>query len=238
LLKFKEIDILAGDKYLFKIDSLEVNNGLVALVGRNGSGKSTFIKTLLRDIEYQNGSISLDDVELKNFERHFLAKKMSVVYSRPQVFGEYNVKDILMLGRIPYQNIMSKVSKTDEEKVEEIISKMNLTSLQHQNFDLLSDGEKQLVMIARAFIQDTKVILLDEPAAFLDLVNRFELIKLLRKLASEEEKLIIFSTHHVDVLEDYCDAVLLIENKSMVHITERNLFVSSINKAFKLNEVI
>ena len=141
-----------------------------------------------------------------------------------------------MLGRIPYQNIMATASEADEQKVEEIISKMKLTSLQDQNFDLLSDGEKQLVMIARAFIQDTRVILLDEPAAFLDLVNRFELIKLLRKLATEEEKLIVFSTHHIDILEDYCDSILLLDNQQMNHIEENKLFVSEINKAFNLIE--
>lgn len=234
MLKFKNISLTAGDKLLFNLQELELKPGLVALVGRNGSGKSSFIKSILNEFEGVEGEITLNDAPLTAFSRNELATEISVVYSKVELFGDYEVKDILDLGRIPYQNRLAKNSAEDEKIVHEVSDELGITSFLNRRFNTLSDGEKQLIMIARAFVQDTKVILMDEPTAFLDLVNRNLLIQQLSEKAIQSGKLILFSTHDIDLLDKYCHEVLFISEKNLHTMKKESSYSSQIKSTFNL----
>lgn len=233
MLACNNIQLIAGDKKLFHCANLTLETGLYALVGRNGAGKSTFLNTLLGDLKLANGSISIKGKQIGDMSLGELSKTISIVRSKPILHGEFRAKDILMLGRLPYQNMLSKPSPEDYEMIDAIAHQLNIADLLSRDYNSLSDGEKQLIMVGRAFVQDTDVILLDEPSAFLDLVNKQELLKRLKSLSAN--KLIIFSTHHVEILPEYCDGVLLIANNELQCLEDNATFGPEIKTAFGLN---
>ncbi|MBN4071379.1 ABC transporter ATP-binding protein [Crocinitomix catalasitica] len=218
MLSCKNIVLSAGSKWLFSLDDLSLESGLVALVGRNGSGKSTFLRSILNDHENYEGSISLNGQAVESYAKSDLAKIISVVYTRAEVFGNHSVSDVLMLGRIPQQGLLSRSSEEDRRLVSEVMAELDLLLLKDSTYQSLSDGEKQLVMIGRALVQDSPLILMDEPGAFLDLVNRVKIIKILKRISQSSEKLIIFSTHQIDILDEYCDHLLLISENRLEKI--------------------
>lgn len=225
----------AGNKELFSCSNLTLEGGLVALVGRNGSGKSTFLNAIGSTIVPHQGSIYLNGNPVSEFTAQEFAKQLAVVKSRPITYGNYTVYDLLMIGRLPFQGMLAIPSQEDKDMVQTIAERLGISSMLNSQYETLSDGEKQLVMIGRAFVQDTPVILLDEPAAFLDLVNRRELLSTLKKMVAQSGKLIIFSTHHVEVLADFCDGLLLIHDLQLKHISQPSEFNTAINEAFDLN---
>lgn len=232
MLELNDISISAGTKKLFDLEKLQLEKGVIALVGRNGSGKSTFIRTLLNEHSNYTGAVKLSGKHIHEITASEKAKLISVVYSRPQIFGNHLVDDVLLLGRLPHQNLFSKATHQDLEKVKEIKSLLKIDSWSEKSFQILSDGEKQLVMIGRALVQDTPVILMDEPAAFLDIVNRYELSVLLKKIADQTGKLIICSTHQLDRIESDCDRLLLIADQKMNYHDQPREFLKTINTAF------
>ncbi|MCB9222864.1 MAG: ABC transporter ATP-binding protein [Crocinitomicaceae bacterium] len=234
MLRCNDISLKAGQKHLFQLDDLNLSIGLFALVGRNGAGKSTFLNAILGLHDLEKGEIIIDDKKVVDLSTTELAKKVSLVRSKPVLFGDYKVYDILLLGRLPYQNIFAKLTNDDKSKVEEVVQFLSISDLVDRSYQMLSDGEKQLVLVARALIQDTPVILLDEPAAFLDMVNRKELMEYLKRLANEKNKLIIYSTHHVNELNQFCDGVLLINNEKMQLLSPEVDFHQKIAEAFQL----
>ena len=232
MLELKDIIVSVGPRRLFTMSGIVLEKGVVALVGRNGSGKSTFIKTLLGEHYDYSGSISVAGKKMELLTAAEKSTRISVVYARPQIFGNHTVLDVLALGRLPYQNVFSMTSQADEEIIHRVAKLLKIETWFEKPFQVLSDGEKQLVMIARALVQDTAIILMDEPAAFLDVVNRYELSVLLKKIADETGKLIICSTHQLDRIEQDCDAVLLLADERMELLTQKDCFLQKIHVSF------
>ena len=234
MLKFKNISLTAGDSLLFKLNYLELVPGLVALVGRNGSGKSSFIQSILNDFEGLQGQIELNNKVLDQYSKSELSTEIAVVYSKVEIFGDYEVKDILDLGRIPYQNRLARSTEEDTVIINTVAVDLGISSFLNRRFATLSDGEKQLIMIARAFVQETKIILMDEPTAFLDLVNRNLLVKQLSEKAVKNGKLILFSTHDIDLIDKYCQDVLFIHEKEMIKMSKTLPYADQIKTIFNL----
>ena len=237
MLECKDISIQAGNKFLFSCSQLVLVKGMYALIGRNGSGKSTFLSTILGENELKEGVVELADTPITELSPSKMSTTISIVRSRPLLYGDYRVGDILLLGRIPYQGMLAIPSKEDNEIIEDVSDRLGLTDFLEREYNSLSDGEKQLVMVGRAMVQDTPVILLDEPTAFLDLVNRIELLKHLKTLAEEKNKLIIFSTHHVEILSKFCDGIMLISDQELNLINDSSKFETEIAKAFGVDHL-
>jgi iron complex transport system ATP-binding protein len=121
------------------------------------------------------------------------------------------------LGRAPYTNWIGRLQAVDREIVADALAKVGMSDFARKTMDRMSDGECQRVMIARALAQQTPVILLDEPTAFLDMPNRYELCRLLQRLAHDEQKAIIFSTHELDIASKMCDAIALIDTPTLLN---------------------
>ncbi len=186
---------------------------LICLLGPNGSGKSTLIKTMAGMLSPLNGDIELFGELISSMQPKEIARRLSTVLTDRVTVGNLSVYDLVAFGRSPYTGWLGSLRKEDEEKVRWAIESTGLRDFVSRDILKLSDGERQKVMIARALAQDTSVILLDEPTAHLDLPNRVEIIRLLRKLAHETGKGILLSTHELDLALKAGDRIWLMNRE-------------------------
>ena len=194
--------------------NVELQSGeLICLLGPNGSGKSTLIKTLAGMLPKLGGGIRLFEEEVSILSAKEIAQQLSTVLTDRVTIGNLSVYQLVAFGRSPYTGWLGSLSQKDEEKVRWAIESTGLENFVHRDISRLSDGERQKVMIARALAQDTSVILLDEPTAHLDLPNRVEIIRLLRKLAHETGKGILLSTHELDLALKAADRIWLMNRE-------------------------
>jgi len=185
---------------------------LVALLGLNGIGKSTLLRTIAALQPPMEGRILLNDRSLQSYSRSRLALQISFVSSSHIHVPDITVRELAALGRHPYTNWIGKLGKEDVEKVDESLTCVRMYQMAGQHIYQISDGERQRAQIARALAQDTDLILLDEPTAFLDVVNKYDITVLLRKLCREKMKTVVFSTHDWNVALQTADRVWLMEN--------------------------
>lgn len=189
---------------------------LVALLGRNGAGKSTLLRHIAGLLPLLSGKVLVNGNEIHKMDERQRAKLISVVSTRKSRIPQLSAIEVIGLGRSPYTNLMGRLSAHDRTVVREALELVGIEHLAEKYVHQISDGENQRVMIARALAQDTPVILLDEPTAFLDLPNRYDLALLLRRLAKERNKIIIFSTHDLDIAFQLCDQIMLIQHQELI----------------------
>ncbi len=190
--------------------NFSINKGeLVGLVGTNGIGKSTLLRTLARMQPSIEGSIVINTLLLENYSSLQLANKLSIVLTESPASKNLTVLELVSLGRQPYTNWVGKLSETDKEIIQNAIQATEIESLVHQKCFELSDGQLQRVMIARALAQDTPLILLDEPTTHLDMYHRAYILKLLKKLAKKTGKTILFSSHEIDLVIQLTDKMVV-----------------------------
>lgn len=197
--------------------NVALNKGdIVCLLGPNGSGKSTLIRTLAGLHYTLRGNIRLQEKKLEQFTNKEIARRMSTVLTDRLTIGNLSVYELVAFGRSPYTGWFGSLSTEDEEVIEWAIHAMGIEKFVNRDVLHLSDGERQKVMIARALAQNTSTILLDEPTAHLDLPNRVEIMRLLRKLSHETQKGILLSTHELDLALKAADTLWLINRKGKV----------------------
>lgn len=184
---------------------------LTALVGRNGTGKSTLLRTIAALARPQKGRITIGGKDSSELSMKEVASRIAFVSTEDVRVQNLHVWDVVSLGRAPYTNWVGRLTEEDKTKVRESLRLVGMESFAEASMDSLSDGERQRVMIARALAQDTPIILLDEPTAFLDLPNKYEICLLLKKLAHKEGKCILFSTHDLSIAIELCDTIAVIE---------------------------
>lgn len=196
---------------------------LVGLVGSNGIGKSTLIRTLAGMQPSLQGKISINESLLKNYSSIQLANELSIVLTEAPASRNLNVLELVSLGRQPYTSWVGKLSETDKEIIQKALTATETTSLIDQKCFELSDGQLQRVMIARAIAQDTPLILLDEPTTHLDIYHRAYILKLLKKLANESGKTILFSTHEIDLAIQLSDKMLVMTSDKVHYNSPKKL---------------
>lgn len=199
---------------------------LTCLLGTNGAGKSTLLRTLSLAQEALSGTIILKGHDIKQYSKSQLATLISVVLTdRCEVEG-MTVTELVALGRTPYTDFWGKLNATDEKIVERAISMVGINHLSQRKINTLSDGERQKAMIAKALAQETPIILLDEPTAFLDFPSKVEVMQLLRRLSHETQKSILLSTHDLELALQIADKIWLMEqNKGMITGTPEDLAI-------------
>lgn len=216
MIRLEELSIGYGDRLLIKACSAEIRPGrLTALVGRNGTGKSTLLRTIASLGTPLSGRIFIGGHPLNTLSPRELAEQVAFVTTERMRIADLRVKDLVALGRSPYTNWIGRLAEADRQIVEQSLLSVGLAGYEERTLDRLSDGECQRAMIARALAQQTPVILLDEPTSFLDMPNRYELCTLLRRLAHEQQKSILFSTHELDIALSLCDDIALIDTPQL-----------------------
>jgi iron complex transport system ATP-binding protein len=188
---------------------------LVAMIGPNGIGKSTFLKTMARLQAPISGKLFINNQPLNDIENHIFSTLTSFVSTEQVKTAHLNVHQLVALGRFPYTNWFGNLTKQDRLIVDESIELVNISSLQNKPVDELSDGERQRAMIARAIAQDTQIILLDEPTAFLDIPNKHLIVHLLSRIAKEKQKTVIFTTHDLNIALNEADKIWLMNHEKI-----------------------
>jgi iron complex transport system ATP-binding protein len=196
--------VMIGHQHaLLSVEDLKLSSGhIYALIGRNGIGKSTFIQTISGLLNPLAGEITIDGKSITGFNIKDVAETISLVDTRFEGVEYLKVKDYLALGRAPYTDAYGHLDSKDWQIVEEVATDLSIQHLLEKYTDQISDGERQLCSVGRAFVQETPVILLDEPTAFLDYINRKNLLELLVRLATDKNKCIVLSTHDLDLCLD------------------------------------
>jgi iron complex transport system ATP-binding protein len=228
MIRLENITLSYGLRTILRDVSLCLNKGeLCALVCRNGAGKSTLLRAIT-----SNDSTLIDGTPLGNLSVEQVAKSIAIVTTERIRIENLLVEDLVAMGRAPYTNWVGHLQDIDREIVREAIDAVGMGNFVGRDTASLSDGELQRVMIARAIAQQTPIILLDEPTAFLDIPTRFEVCRLLADLAHKQGKCILFSTHDVDSALPVCDSFAIIENETLRKIATSDA-ATEIDRIFK-----
>ena len=205
---------------------------LTCLIGPNGAGKSTLMRTICAFQKKLGGSIFIEGKELSDYPDKELARKIGVVLThRPQI-QNMSVEELVALGRSPYTGFFGRLSEKDKKVVAESIDMIGITSLKDRMIQNLSDGERQKVMIAKAIAQQTPLICLDEPTAFLDFPSKIETMQLLKKLCREQGKTIFLSTHDLELTLQIADRIFLMQGGTITSGTPQEVAQSGALSSF------
>ena len=198
--------------------NFELHHGeMVCMLGPNGCGKSTLLRTLAGLQPTLAGSF-----EIANSLSE--ASQIALVLTERLSLDNTTMHDVVAMGRYPYTSFLGGLSQTDELIIEQSLSDVGLHGTAHTFFNDHSDGEKQRALIAKALAQETSIILLDEPTAHLDLPNRIRVLQLLRRVAREQDKTILISTHELDLAIKLSDRIMLMTpEKGILLDTPENL---------------
>lgn len=188
---------------------------LASLIGANGVGKSTLLKTLTGFLPKLEGSLLLDGKDISEFSQRALARQISIVLTQKPDVQNLTVEEIIGLGRSPYTGFFGKLHANDQQIVDESITAVGIEKLKNRMIQTLSDGERQKVMIAKALAQQTPVIFLDEPTAFLDFSSKVETFQLLQRMAHEMGKLVLLSTHDLELAVRFSDTLLQVNGDGL-----------------------
>jgi iron complex transport system ATP-binding protein len=234
MIKINNITLSFGSRTLIAHASAHFVCGqMTALLGRNGTGKSTLLRAIASLGEVQGGAIEIGGKDLRDLSNADLARMIAFVNTERVMVEAMTAYDLVAVGRSPYTDWSGKLRSGDHEVIERSIRIAGVEHLADRYVDTLSDGECQRVMIAKALAQDTPAILLDEPTSYLDMPNRYELCTLLGRLAHEEHKCVLFSTHELDIALTLSDNIALVDTPQLLYMPTNEMIASgSIERLF------
>ena len=228
-LVLQHLTLAYGPRILLRDVSASLPQGsLTALIGRNGTGKSTLLRCCAGLGSAVSGDVLLCGEPLGRLSPRRLAATVSLVTTDKVRIADMTCEQLVAMGRPPYTDWIGRLGGGDRQKVRRALELVDMEAFAGKTMETLSDGECQRVMIARALAQDTPVILLDEPTAFLDLPNRYALASLVARLARDERKCILFSTHDLDIALSMCDAVMLLDTPGLHHLPAAEMAASGL----------
>ena len=211
-----------------------INSGeLTCLLGANGIGKSTLLRTLSAFQPKLSGEIFIQGQEIEQYKDKELSMAISVVLTEKCEVRNMTVTELVGLGRTPYTGFWGTLDEDDKQIVERSISLVKIEKLADRMVHTLSDGERQKVMIAKALAQETPIIFLDEPTAFLDFPSKVEMMQLLHRLSRQTNKTIFLSTHDLELALQIADKIWLMDKMNGVIIgTPEDLSLNGSLSAF------
>ncbi len=190
-------------------------NAFISVLGPNGSGKSTLVNLLSRVLAPYQGSIRIGGRDLSRLSAKDAAKLVAVVPQSTNPGFNFTVKEIVAMGRYPYISRMESMGASDKKVVDQVISKTKLEGFADRRYHALSGGEKQRVIIAQALVQDTPLILLDEPTSHLDISFQIELMDIFKRLNREDKKTVIGIFHDINLAIQYSDKALFLKEGAL-----------------------
>lgn len=219
--------------------TLSVRKGeILTLIGPNGAGKSTLLKTLAGQLSPMGGAVLLDGQSLTSYSGTARARKMALMLPHIRQMELTTCFEFVSAGRIPYTGRLGILSEEDRKQVTSALELVGAASLANRDFNCISDGQRQRVLLARAVCQQPEVILLDEPTSFLDVKGKIELLSILQKLAHEQQLAVILSLHELDMAEKTSDAVVCVSPQGISEVlTPKKAFAAeNIRTLYGLSE--
>ena len=183
---------------------------ILCLIGPNGAGKSTILKTLIRQLQPIGGTVLLENTPLPDMKERELARKSAAVLTGRIAPELMTCEEVVAMGRYPYTGMLGILSDADREKVDETIRIVGMEEIRKKDFDRISDGQRQRVMLARALCQEPKLLVMDEPTSFLDIRNKLEFLSILRRLVRERKLAVVMSLHELDLAQKFCDRIVCV----------------------------
>lgn len=204
--------IYKTDTLVLKDVSFTISSGeMVAFLGKNGAGKTTMLRIIPSFLTPLSGDILVDEVSVRSMSLHDKAKAIAYIPQFSQTAFAYTVKESVLMGRSPYISMFSRPSKQDEKRAFEILDELGILDLAGRPTNEISGGERQLVLIARALMQDAKLLILDEPTSFLDYSNQLLVLEKTMEL-TRKGYACLYSTHNPDLALAYSTRVLAMDN--------------------------
>lgn len=207
------IQVSFGSKTILQDISLDIRNKeFVGIIGPNGSGKSTFLKCLYRVLQPNHGKIFFDGTEMSSLSHRDTALKMAVVAQHSTVNFDFSVLEMVLMGRSPYKGLLDRDQIDDYEIARHALAQVGLSDFESRNFNTLSGGEQQRVILARALAQRTECLVLDEPTNHLDIKYQLELMTIVKRL----DATVVAAIHDLNLVAIYCDRLIALKDGSVV----------------------
>lgn len=237
MIKIQNLSYIKNGKFILKnITSNIRENCITGILGPNGSGKTTLLNHLIKEIKSKN-KIFINNRNIEDISRKEFSKMVSFVEQNMMGIEELTVEEIIIMGRYPYKKLFCNYTLQDKKIVEQVIEKFSLSKLRNKKLNDLSGGELKRAFIAKAFVQETDILVLDEPINHLDIKYQLELMNFLKNM---KEKTIIFSIHSIDLALKFCDEIILIKNGEIIiqGKTKEVLVSEKIKKTFEIDVII
>lgn len=211
-IRLDDLSVGYNGKALIHDICIDIKKGdIISLIGPNGAGKSTILKSITRQLSLIHGKVIFNEKNLHKMPFRELSKKMAVVLTERMKTDLLTCYDIVASGRYPYTGKLGILSEEDERKVDEAIAAVNAAELGPKDFNAISDGQRQRILLARAICQDPEVIVLDEPTSFLDIRYKLELLSILRNMAKKKGITVIMSLHEIDLAQKVSDRIVCVK---------------------------
>ena len=208
-----DIQVAFGSKTILHDISLAIHDKeFVGIIGPNGSGKSTFLKCLYRVLQPNGGKIFFDGTEMSSLSHRDTALKMAVVAQHSTVNFDFSVLEMVLMGRSPYKGLLDRDQLDDYEIARHALAQVGLSDFESRNFNTLSGGEQQRVILARALAQRTECLVLDEPTNHLDIKYQLELMTIVKRL----DATVVSAIHDLNLAAIYCDRIIALKDGHIV----------------------
>ncbi len=208
---------------------------MVGIIGRNGVGKSTLLRTIAGLQHPLNGNLIIDNSDYNRISLKDRARLISYVSTESIQAYQIRVNELVAMGRFPYTGWLGRLNDADKKAIDRAVELTGVGHLLSKPLHELSDGERQKAMIARALAQDTAIIILDEPTAFLDLPARYEILRILSNLARETKKTVLFSTHDLSIAIDVADKLWVMADNDISQGAPEDLLINAVFRKLFLN---
>ena len=197
--------------------SLQIAEGdFCALLGPNGAGKSTLLYTIMGYLKPSEGYITIFEKDIAKIKHSWLAKQIAFVPQETRSEFDHTVQETVLMGRYPYLGLLQSYSSEDFDVVDSVLEELKLLELKHRWLSEISGGEKQRVLIARALVQQTPFILLDESLSQLDINYQIEIMKLLRTIHSKENKTVLIVSHNINLASNYAERLIFLKEGKLL----------------------
>lgn len=214
----KQLTVGYDGKPLIRDIQIGLKRGrILTLIGPNGAGKSTILKTITKHLKSIGGAVYIDGCSIDDMSSQELATKASVVLTQRIKTEMMTCEDVVSTGRYPYTGMLGILSEEDKRQVKEAMELVDVTDLRHMDFNHISDGQRQRVLLARAICQQPQVIVLDEPTSYLDIRYKLEFLHTLREMACHRNIAVLMSLHELDLAERVSDEVMCVKGEYISH---------------------
>lgn len=234
ILSVKDLSAGYGNKKVLENINFEINsNEIVGLLGANGCGKTTLIKSLCRIIPHM-GEVKIEETEVSSLSVREFAKNCSLVPQKSGIGIDISVLDVVLMGFNPFLQLLAKPTNEMNYKSLKILEELGIKDRAYDNFQELSEGQKQLVIIARSIVADTRIMFMDEPESSLDFQVRYDAMDMLHRRIIDSNKCALISLHDINLALKFCDRLLLIKDRNITSVIDvKNDSISSIEQKLK-----